>query len=139
MTEDERKTISVWLQAHLDGVGTEESRDLLEHLYVADALVFHAEYLIKCGIEAGDDVLLQMGCDSAQAATKVAPDESYFLYRFARCLDAARDAETARVYQLFLERVTSRRPGSRAYSPVHQPEFREAIEKARKRLEELPK
>ncbi len=138
LTEDERKTISVWLQAHLDGVGTEEL-EWIEHLYVADALVFHAEYLIKRGLEAENRVLLRLGCESAQRATKVAPDESYFLYRFARCLDAGGYAEAAQVYQIFLERAASMLRGSRAYSPVHQTDFREAIQEARRRLDELTK
>ncbi len=138
LTEDERKTISVFLEAQLDGVGT-EALEWIEHLYVADALCWYADELIRDGLKAGDVVLIEMGCESAERATKVAADESYFLYRFARCLEAGSYPYAAQVYRVFLERATSRLPGSRAYSPMHQTDFREAIQEARKRLEELPK
>jgi len=133
LTEDERGFLEWFLRDSVWKIASRDQQAMIEHLWVADGLCMYAKILLKRAREEESPCLARSACESAERATLVAPDESLYTYRLAGFLDAAGFDNATDYYRKFLER-SSRFPGSLAYSPVHKPEFQEAVEKATVRL-----
>src|SRR5262249_15820526 len=110
-----------------------EQRQLVEYLFVADALVFYASVLIDQARAEGNASLAQAGCESAERASQIASDEPIYVYRLARCLDRAGARNAVEYYQTFLDR-SAKDVGACGRSPLESGDVQEAIAYAKRRI-----
>jgi hypothetical protein len=127
------QVISVFLREMLVGV-TDEQRQWIEHLYVADALCMYAAALVEQARNEGSASLAQTACESAERASLIASDEPIYVYRLARCLDRAGALGNATdYYRIFLKR-SAFDVGSLGRSPLDSKDFQEASAYSEHRL-----
>lgn len=134
LTPQEREVISAFLCEVLVGV-TDQQRQWIEHLYVADALCMYASALVEEARNEGSATLAQTACESAERASLIASDEPIYVYRLARCLDRAGAlGNAADYYRIFLKR-SAFDVGSLGRSPLDKSGFQEAVAYAKRRLD----
>jgi hypothetical protein len=133
LTSQEREVISAFLCEVLVGV-TDQQRQWIEHLYVADALCVYASALVEQARNEGSASLAQTACESAERASLIASDEPIYIYRLARCLDRAGAVGNATdYYRIFLKR-SAVDVGSLGRSPLDSKAFEEAVAYSKRRL-----
>ncbi len=134
LDKDEREVIADYLGSLQ---GKPAAATSIEYLYVADALCIYGRSLIKQAQENRSTKLARAGCESASKGMMIAQGECWFIYSYARCLDAA-GFDATNYFRLFLEK-SAKDPGVRGRSDSYLEEFRWRVEDAKKRLAGSPR